>query len=98
MVQGYADANCGDASGDARVTLQFDIEWEADGDKIGLKLERSDASATFDGCESLDGCAAVNEVFGFCLEYDGECELNDDGDEMTCDFDGLDDTVTFERN
>jgi len=96
-IQGYVPVSCGDISGDARLTLDFDVEWELDGDTIELKLECKDASARLDGCVPLDGCSAVNEVFGFDLDYDGECELNDDGDEMDCDFDGLDETLTFEK-
>jgi hypothetical protein len=97
-IKGYIPAACGDFGGDARVTLTFDLEWELDGDTIELKLECKDASARLDGCEPLDGCDALSEVFGFDLEYDGECELNEEGDEMDCEFDGLDDTVTFEKS
>ena len=98
QIEGYLPVSCGDISGEARLTLTFDVEWELDGETIDLKLDCSNASARLDGCVPLDGCSAVNEVFGLDLEYDGECELNSDGDEMECDFDGLDDTLTFEKN
>jgi hypothetical protein len=97
-ISGYVDANCGDFAGQAKVKLTFEVEWEDKGDEIKLELECADASASLDGCEPLKGCNEVSEVFGFDLKYDGECEINDDGDEIDCEFDGYDDTVTFERD